>query len=166
MRRYNILASAVLAFVFVFLFSVTACANSSWRWLSETRPHDVLPFVIVITLLIEVLAIYFIPKVKSLSKIILFVALANVLSFLAPYVLLYIIPSLYTFEETLEHTPFYIVGFVYLFITLIIEVPMVFFALKKSSSSPKKLFITVACANAVTTVITAVTERIICKGVW
>ena len=166
MKKYNLLSSAVLGLVFALLFSVTTCANSSWRWISETRPHDVLPFVIVITLSIEVLTVYFIPKVKALPKIILFVTIANIFSFLAPYLFLYIVPSLYTFEQTLEHTPFYIVGIVYLLITLIIEVPFVFLTLRNSAKSPKKLFLTVAGANVLTTVITAVTERLICKGVW
>lgn len=166
MKKYNLLSSAVLGIVFALLFSVTARANSSWRWISETRPHDVLPIVIAITLSFEVLAICFISKAKSLPKIILFVTIANIFSFLAPYLFLYITPSLYTFEQTLEHTPFYIVGVVYLLITLIIEVPFVYLTLRSSANGAKKLFFTVVGVNILTTVITAVTERLVCKGVW
>lgn len=39
------------------LFSTTAYANSSWHWLTKTRPLDVLPFVVVLTILIEYTAI-------------------------------------------------------------------------------------------------------------
>lgn len=166
MKKYNMLSSVLLVFVFLSLFTVTVSANSSWYWISETRPHDLLPFVIILTLVIEVLLIYFIPKVNALPKTVFFVMLANVLSFASPYLFIYTIPSLYTFEQTLEHLPFYIVGVVYLIITLSVEIPIVYFALRKYSYNSKKLLVTVFSANFVTTVLTAIIERTLCKGSW
>ena len=42
------------------LLPMTASANSSWRWLSEARPYDVLPFVAVITITIETAALWYV----------------------------------------------------------------------------------------------------------
>ena len=166
MKKSNFLSLTLFTAVFSLAFSITASANSSWRWISESRPHDVLPFVILLTLVIEFLLIYFIAKAKNLLKITLFVFLANALSFAAPYLLLYIVPSLYTFQQTLEHTPFYIVGIVYWVTTIIIEVPTVYIALQKQTENLKKLFLTIITANTLTTILTAIIERTVCKGIW
>ena len=166
MKKYNILSSLLLAAVFAFLFPMTVSANSSWQWISETRPYDILPVVVIITLLIEILTISFIPRVKALPKVVFFVVLANILSFAAPYVFLYFTSSLYTFEQALERMPYYTVGIVYLIVTLIVEIPTVFLGLKKSANNSKKLLLTAIGANVVTTVLTAVVERIFCRGSW
>lgn len=166
MKKYNIMSLIIFGLIFVFTFPISVYANSSWHWISETRPHDVLPLVIIFTLFIEILSIYFISKVKNIPKVVLFVMLANILSFLAPYLFLYITPSLYTFEQTIENMPFFIVGIVYLLVTLIVEIPTVYLALRKYSCNSKKLLFTVIVANFVTTILTAIIERVICKGTW
>ena len=147
-------------------YSVSTYANSSWVWLSETRPYDILPLVIVITLAIEVFSIYFFAKVKNISKTVFVVTISNIVSFIAPYGITYIVPSLVTFEYYMEHTPFYIVGFLYYLLTIIIEIPIVFFSLKKNTISWKKLIFTILVSNALTTVITAIIERTLCYGMW
>ena len=43
----------------------TAYANSSWHWISSTRPVDILPVVIVTTLLIESVIVIKLSKVKK-----------------------------------------------------------------------------------------------------
>lgn len=166
MKKYKVLSFLLLAFIFVFICPLNVFANSSWRWISETRPYDVLPFVVILTLVIECLSVCFIAKVKNIPKLIFVVLLANILSFAAPYLFLFIIPSLYTFEQTLEHTPFYIVGITYLFITLAVEIPTVYFTLKKSSPNPQKLLFTIIGVNVLTTILTAIIERIFCTGSW
>lgn len=166
MKKYSIISSILLVLTFIFTSNITTYANSSWRWISETRPYDVLPFVIILTLFIEVLSIYFIPKVNNLPKTVLFIILANIFSFAAPYLFLYFTPNLiYTFEQTLEHLPIYTIGITYLFVTLVVEIPIVYFGLKKSSDNSKKLLITIASANIVTTILTAIIERIFCRGI-
>ena len=167
MKKYKHLSALLLILIFMPVLMLNVYANSSWVWISETRPYDILPFVIVITLVIEISFIYFIGKVKIVAKTIIFTLLANILSFIAPYLFLFIFPSqLYSFEETLEHSPFYIVGLVYLIMTLAVELPTVYFALKKSTPDMKKLLYSIIGSNILTTVITAIIERIICAGSW
>jgi hypothetical protein len=37
--------------------SISAYANSSWHWLTKTNPFDILPYAVILTLLIEYVAI-------------------------------------------------------------------------------------------------------------
>ena len=43
-------------------------ADSSWCWLTDTRPFDILPPVALATIVIEVLAIWLIPNTGKLMK--------------------------------------------------------------------------------------------------
>ena len=167
MKKYKLFSSILLTLAVFLAFPLTVFANSSWYWISETRPYDVLPFVIIFTLVIEVVSVYFIGKAKALTKLIFFVLLANVLSFAAPYVFLYTTPNLvYTFEQQLNNTPFYTVGIIYLITTVVIEVPIVYYALRKSSENTKRLLCSIIGVNIITTVITAIIERTVCTGSW
>lgn len=167
MKKYRLLTSILLILTILLAFPLTVFANSSWHWISETRPYDVLPIVVILTLVIEVSFIYLIAKVKPLPKLIFVVLLANVLSFAAPYIFVYTTPSLvYTFEQNLENTPFYTVGIIYLLTTVIIEVPIVYYLFKKSSTNTKKLLYSIIGANIITTIITAIIERTVCTGAW
>ena len=168
MRKYRYLSSAALCFMLVVFTPLQVYANSSWRWISETRPYDVLPFVIIITLAVETLALYYFASVRQFSKTLWFVILGNLCSFAAPYGFRYMIclyEQLYTFTQALEHLPVYIVGVGYLIVTLIIEIPIVYCALKKHTTA-KKLLPTILIANIITTVFTAIVERIFCQGRW
>ena len=159
-------AAFFISFAVLFMIPVHACANSSWGWISEKRPYDVLPFIIAVTLIIETIAVNFIPKIHRPLKAFITVCAANHISFLAPYFFAYTIPSLYTFKQELEHTPFYTIGITYLFITIAIELPIVYNILKKDTENKKTLMITIIAVNILTTIICAVTERIICYGEW
>ena len=44
MKKNNTLMSVTLAFIMTFGFSLSTFANSSWRWITASRPYDVLPF--------------------------------------------------------------------------------------------------------------------------
>ena len=167
MKKYRVLFATLLSYMYIPMFCVTAFANSSWRWISETRPYDVLPFVVVGTLLIEILGVCLLNKTKAFYKVCFFVSVGNILSFAAPYLFLRIIPdAIYTYEQMLEHTPFYTVGIAYLLVTLAVEVPTVYYALKKSVQNKKRLLLTVIGANVLTTVFTAIVERVFCAGTW
>lgn len=145
--------------------TTTAMANSSWVWISETRPWDVLPFVIAGTLLIETLAITLIPKVKKPSKVFAVVLLGNALSFAAPY-LFYLLDPVKPFAQTLESLPTYTVGFLFLLLTVAVEAPMDYFALQKDAANKRALLWTIIGSNAVTTGLTALAERTLCHGHW
>lgn len=149
------------------LLSIKSYANSSWVWISETRPYSLLPIVIVVTLIIETFAIGFATSKKKQAKVFTIVAIANLLSFLTPYLINFI--SAYIekigFEYYVNHYPFYIVGIVYLCITIFIETPIIYVSLKKDCKK-KKLILTIIISNIVTTCIVAIIERVLCSGSW
>lgn len=157
--------------------SITAFANSSWVWISETRPDDLLPFVIAGTLIIEILALRCVAGIKKLKKIIPVTVIANLVSFAMPYFLVAVtvqmdnetVPggeTLYTVEEMLEKWPTYTVGLSFLIMTLACEMPIVYNILKKDTEQRKKLFLVIIGSNLLTTVLTAVVERTLCYGRW
>lgn len=80
-------------FMLIMCFLPTfAYANSSWRWISDTRPYDVLPFVIIITLAAETISIIKFSHIGNKVKTFLIVLIGNILSFAAPYILTALFP--------------------------------------------------------------------------
>lgn len=150
---------------------IHASANSSWRWVSETRPYDILPFIIALTLIAETLAYVFIAKIKRPVKVFAVVAIANHLSFLAPYILGYIGYTgglTYTFDFALEHLPYYTIGIEYFLTTILVEFPVIWFSLKNDVLENKivRFVLTIVGVNAATTLICAAAERAVAYGVW
>lgn len=150
---------------------IHASANSSWRWVSETRPYDILPFIIALTLIAETLAYVFIAKIKRPVKVLAVVTIANHLSFLAPYIIGYFGYTgemTYTFDFALEHLPYYTIGIDYFLTTILVEFPVIWFSLKNDVHDSKtvRFILTIIGANAVTTLICAAAERAIAYGVW
>ena len=153
------------------ILPVTAFANSSWVWLSETRPYDVLPFVAVITIAVETAILWYVLGKQQLLKIAVVVVVANLLSFAAPYLFPYL--ELYvdgmrfwSIRELMEKGPTYTVRAAYLWMTLLVELPVVFFTLRKHAAKKGRFLLTAIGANVVTTLITAAAERIFCYGHW
>lgn len=167
MRR-DCLSVAFLLGLAVWLLPAAALANSSWVWISETRPYDLLPWVMAVTLLVETLMINYPARVRQLPRVLAVVVLGNALSFAAPYLISYASAADlgYTLQSTLEHTPIYIVGLFYLFATLAIELPVVYNALARRVTDPRRLLRIIIAANVLTTVFTAVVERTLCEGKW
>ncbi|MBE5809519.1 MAG: hypothetical protein E7318_01145 [Clostridiales bacterium] len=156
-----------LAVLMICLLPITASANSSWRWLSETRPYDVLPFVAVITIAIETAAMWYVLGKQHLVRIAVAVVIANLLSFAAPYLWMNFemhVEALKSFSWLMENGHYYTVGCVYLCMTLMIEVPVVFLTLRKHTGNKWRFLLTVVGSNALTTLITAAAERIFCYG--
>lgn len=166
MRKYKILSGVYVAVWSLSLCGMTASANSSWVWISESRPYDILPWVIVITLAIETVCINYFPKVHKLPKTFCFVAAANIASFALPYLFKYLSweRNGFGFEKYLDHAPSYIVGLLYGVITVAVELPVVYQALKKETPDKKKLMGTIIAVNIVTTVIVACFERMFCQA--
>jgi len=156
--------------MFIILLSaflpITAYANSSWRWLTKTRPLDILPYAVVITLLIEFVALRRLNSIMS-ALLLLVVCLANLASFLLPYAL-YLLPLDvgYTFEMSINHLPSYIVGLGYLILTLIAEIPIIYNCFKRSVANSKRFMSSIVAVNIVTTAIIAGIERIFIRGSW
>ena len=160
--RISIMILALMA-----LFSLNAFADSSWVWISEKRPFDILPWVALGTILIEWLSIWLIPKTGHSLKVLGIVMIANAASFLLPYAFLKADLSWYgTFEHILDSGPHYIVSGVFLLMTIIIEMPIVYNALKKQVQDRRKLKVVIIVSNIITTAGVAIVERLITEGHW
>ncbi len=149
-------------------FITVAYANSSWIWISETRPWDILPVVVLVTLVVEILAIRLFSGDKRTGRIALFVTLGNLLSFLVPYLFKWLAYTMdgFGFDKYLNHFPSFITSTFYFALTLIVELPLVYCALVPKEKPSRKLMWTVIAANIVTTALTAVAEHTLCQGHW
>lgn len=158
----------VLAFLAFLGLSVPAYANSSWVWLTQGRPYQLLPVVIVLTLAIETGAVMLALEKGRLKKAVGFVALGNLLSFALPYLIIFTEfgSSPFPISYYFHHQPSYTVGILFLVFTLAVEVPVVWLNLRQYAKNPKKLLTLVICANVVTTGLTAIVERTLYPGHW
>lgn len=158
---------ALLAGIVLLLIPQIAFADSSWIWLTDKRPFDILPIVAAATIVIEVLAIWLVPRTGRFLKTTAIVVIANAVSFLFPYLILLETDTWYgSFQDKLNAGPCYIVGSLFLFITLLLEVPISYQLLKSDVKSKKNLLITILAVNVVTTVMVAVVERMVTDGYW
>ena len=168
MKKNNTLMSVTFALIMTFSFSVTAFANSSWHWITKSRPYDVLPFVIVFTLIAETYAIAYFCKIESKSTVFVPVLIGNLLSYAMPFIIesqsMY--GEYYGLKGALDRGPSYTVGTAFLVMTLVAELPVVYLSLKKKAENKKALAITIVAINVLTTVAVALIERIICRGQW
>lgn len=151
------------------MFPTVSNANSSWHWVTAS-PLKVLPFAILFTLIIETSAIVMIGKVADIKKSFIVVGLANLFSFLAPYIFraYRFIPTSGGFDllAAFNKGPYYIVLTGFLVLTLIVELPIVYLMLKKETNKKPSLAITILASNIITTLLVAVCERQICIGRW
>lgn len=162
MKTGKAISASLSAMALVPALCAPAFANSSWHWLTDTRPYEVLPFAAAATVAIEFAAIYFVARVRRPWKTLIVVLIANLLSFGLPYpILLASSASSYT----LDRLP-YLIGPLYLIVTLAIELPVTILSLKKDSPGDKRLVLTVIGANVLTTAMCAVIERVYSHGSW
>ena len=155
-----------LSCLMLLILAQAVLADSSWCWLTDTRPFDILPPVALATIVIEVLAIWLIPNTGKLMKTAVAVILANAASFLLPYALLLNDPVYPKFDDMLNAGPNYIVGAGFVILTLVLEIPIVYNLLKKHVDSKKKLLWSIVGSNIVTTAMVAVIERMVTDGYW
>ena len=158
MKKILILTSFMLC-----LLCTTVYANSSWHWVSQTRPYDVLPIAIIVTLLVEIVGTIRFAGTNKIKSI-LVILIGNLASFLTPY--LFALNSWYGFENTLNHTPFYNISTGYFIMTLMVEFPIIYFGLHNNCTTRKKLMSVIVLTNLITTAFTCLLERILCYGVW
>jgi len=165
MRKYGWMTAVVI----LCLIPTAAFANSSWRWLSETRPYDVLPVVALLTIAIETIAVWLVMQKQHIVRTAVVVVVANLLSFATPYLLMYCemqIEAIKSFTWLMTEGHYFTVGTAFLLMTLLIEVPVVFCFMRKSAGKKWNLLFTILMVNAVTTLLTAAAERIFCYGQW
>ncbi|MDR7871242.1 MAG: hypothetical protein RIN55_10300 [Tissierellaceae bacterium] len=151
---------------------VSVFANSSWHWVTIS-PMKVLPFAIILTLAIEYFGVIIYGRIEGKARAFGIIALANIASFVAPYIyssfrlnMFYGSGLFYSWERAFNNGPNYIIRFGYLLLTLCIEVPLVYYLLKKQVKSKRKLLIITTSLNVITTVIVAILERVFCQGQW
>lgn len=165
MNRGKILALTVLFSLVPF----TVYANSSWVWLTKAKPLTILPIVAVLTIVIEALIIIKQAHIMKKTKAVLVVTGANILSFIIPFLIKYSEMKLFygggPILRRLAEGPNYIVGFYFLLITLIIEIPVVFFLLKDKENMEDLIKFTIL-SNIITTIMVWGVERLFCRGVW
>lgn len=169
MNRYKAITNTTITALLVFAFSLTAFANSSWVWISETRPYDVLPFVALATLIIETAALNGFLKIGNWHRVFTGVLIGNLISFAVPYIgYSNTTPyaGYYTLTQILQRGPFYTVGAAFLIITVAVELPFMYFWLKKSVKNKKLLVLVTVLANVVTTAMVALVERLLCEGYY
>lgn len=167
MKFYKYFSVAFLSAALLSGFSLTAFANSSWVWISETRPYDVLPFVAAATLIIETAALNLSLKINNWSRTFVGVLIGNLISFAVPYIG-YSNTTPYSgylsLTEILNRGPFYTVGAAFLIVTVAVELPFMYFWLKKDVKNKKLLIFVTVLANIVTTGMVALCERLLCEG--
>lgn len=170
MKKYRLFALCAISFLGTLTLPVIASANSSWVWISETRPYDILPFVVIGTLLIETVSVNLICKIDNWYKTFFAVFTGNIISFAVPYIgysnATPYADAGYTLSEIISRGPYYTVGAAFLILTVIVELPVVYFWLRKGCDNKKKLAFCVVVANIITTAMVAAVERILCQGHW
>lgn len=168
MRKHSLCAGITLGLFAAVAFPAAVSANSSWYWISETRPFDILPWVILITLAAETIAINFIPRIRQLPKVFCIVTLANLVSFALPYLIQFLLYHMqgFDFDKYINGWPSYIIGILYGLLTVAAELPLIYFLLRKHADSRIQLILTILLVNIATTGIVACFERVFCVGEW
>lgn len=173
MKKNKLMSCALCCLLFTAVFHITVSANSTSLWISGRCPFDLLPYVIIITLAIEALSFNKIPKIGKPFKVFCVVTITNLISFVAPYFFTYaefsseeLSEHLYSFREMLDILPTYTIGAAYIFITIAIEIPIVYNVFKDSVHNKKLLLWTIIGANVLTTIIVAVIENMLCPAPW
>lgn len=169
MKKYKITTNLSVTLMLLAGFIFLVSANSSWVWISEKRPYDLLPFVALATLLIETLGYNYLLKIENFYRTFSGVLIGNLISFAVPYIgYSNTTPyaGYYTLTQILNRGPFYTVGAAFLFLTVAVELPFMYFWLKKEVENKKKLVAVAILLNTVTTVMVAVIERVFCEGYY
>lgn len=174
MKKHRGMIAFCAVFICVFMFPMTASANSSWHWLSSKKPYELLFIIAPLTIAAESAAIDHIPKIRKPAKVIGIVGAANLASFFAPYAAIILNALLYSPEidieweltYTIDYMPYYTVGVFFLIVTLCVELPIVYFSLRKDCQKRHLLLITVIVSNIITTALCALAERLLCHGAW
>lgn len=162
------LLTSLIAAITILTFPLTAYANSSWTWLTQTTPLTVLPFAIILTLAVEIFAVIRFGHVQKHLMAAGIVVLANLASFILPLLFNWLVlypmgPEGQTaLNVFLDEVPFFIVGLGYLLLTLIVELPIVYCTLKNKTTQPSRLLLSILISNVITTTIIAVAERLLC----
>ncbi len=163
-------SKTILCIIAVFMsLPAAAYANSSWHWVTVS-PMTVFPLAVILTLLIETYSVTKFGKVDNHKRALIVIGFANLLSFLAPYLeranRFTAVTGGFSLSAAFNKGPYYIVFSGSLLLTVIVELPVVFFLLRKNTMNRRNLILSIILSNIVTTSLVAVMERLICIGRW
>lgn len=164
------------AVLLVLLIPAAASANSSWHWLGDD-PTSLLPIAVALTIAIELGIVVTYGKVPREAVMLLIgatsITVANMVSYVLPYaslaleaVRVYGVDSSEALSWAVSKYPFYIIGPMSLILTLICEYPVVYFSMRRAVKDRWALSRSIIIANAITTALVALMERVIIKGSW
>lgn len=174
---------SVLITFMILMIPKIALANSSWMWVT-CRPFDLLPFVAIMTITIEYFIIKVLGKVSKWLKTLVTIFISNIASFLIVLIFsvktgfygfayvdreldFFAFHKISSFDRVSSTPDFWYLssqGIFYLILTLLIEVPIVFFILKKDCSNRKRLLGFTILANILTTFLVFLLEITLCYG--
>ena len=146
---------------FLAMYPAIIYANSSWHWLTRS-PKKVLPIAVFFTLVLETIGIATYNKIKDRGKVLFIVTLAERSKRHIPTSGTWF----WAWRSAFDSGPYYMVLFGYLFLTLLAEIPIVYYYLCKKVDNKKRLLYSIISVNIVTTLIVAVLERLLCRGQW
>jgi len=158
-------------FVTALLYTIAASANSSWHWVTYS-PKKILPYAVLFTLLIETVGIMKIGKINELKKTITVIAIANIVSFIFPYIERAIRfravagGFIYAWSKAFDSGPYYLIMLGYFVLTLVIEMPVVYYLLREHSRNKKHLLYAIVSCNLITTIGVFIIERLVSHGQW
>jgi hypothetical protein len=159
----------------IFLLPSACFANSSWGWLTDA-PYTLLPLAIALTLIIETLGLIRFAGVFKPWRALFIVSVANVCSFIVPYFMVFFLDVFFGWENPwswshierriLNGPDSYLVNLFSVAITLVVELPVVYYGLRNTVSADgrRRLFWTIVWLNLLTTLIVAIIERMACVG--
>lgn len=129
-----------------------------------------MPLAVALTILIEISFVTLTLKITNIRKVCGVIILGNVMSFITPYIVVYCIQrenmGYKTFERAFAGGAYYIIGLGYLFLTIIIELPIVYYGLRKEIKNKTFGCMVICIVNGITTGVVFIIERIACYGQW
>lgn len=155
----------------IFLYPISAYANSSWHWVTYS-PKKILPYAVFFTLIIETLGIAALGKVNEKRRTFTVVAIANIVSFVFPYIeranrfRAVAGGFIYAWDKAFNSGPYYLILFGYFVLTLALEIPVVYFLLKEHSRNRRNLLYAIVLFNLITTAGVFIIERLVSHGQW
>ncbi|MBR1731170.1 MAG: hypothetical protein IJ725_01890 [Ruminococcus sp.] len=165
MKKHSIISSACVLAVFITSLSTTVSANSIWNEKPESFSlSKYMPIIVGGTLIVEALIILLLSDIKRIVNVSFAVLVANVVSFIVPRLAWGFIngggfyTGLFTYGNAVTD---WLVTFLYLAVTLLIELPIVWYMLRHFTKKIAKLLLVTAAANVFTTVILAILQQLL-----
>lgn len=162
MKKHNIIATFLTTLTLLLTLNSTASAYTSARInLILQNYSSYFPMIVGGMLVIEVIMIMLLTDVKRIVNVSFAVLVANVASFVLPRIALGLLKYDFFYQGMITQgliSSNIIAGVAYLVVSLIIELPILYFMLRVFTPKKVRLMVVAAAANVVTTVAFTVVE--------